>query len=445
MIVGAQDFWRPGSRFFFTEDPINSAPTIDFGTIETANPSVEITEVKLQDGDGGILRTVAKENTNFVEKYELTLRNFSPKMRRLLFWGSDVQSFTQAETMRLIGHVATLGSLIKLRDSYASPYNYVYDIKELRALGIAPNYAITAVSATQFTITLPTGKNASAVFTAGDRIKVYGNATSGANVEYTVTAVSGSGASSILTVASTNSATASGRVGLCSASLSGVFSQAITGGTAGPPGTITIAGDWTDQYPAGARFHYWGGTAANNSAPASANPASVDVGVNTYLVGSSSFAAGATTITLDATTPLGAAPTATGSISRCARLSYDWEVGDIIRGYLKVRSDATLLVSGQPVVPIFLPRAIAASNRLVYPQARTGPFQGVGLLEWGRGGGAQRTAREFYCSIVPASSNMQISDFSSFALSVEVLTDPTNTVSPAGRMLDYYGSVPSDV
>lgn len=444
MIVGPQDYWRPGSRFFFTEDPINTSPTLDFGTIETANPALEITEVKLQDGDGGTLRTVAKENTDFTEKYELTLKNFSAKMRRMLFWGSDLQSFSQAESMRLIGHVASLGSLLKLRDAYASPYNFIYDIKEMRALGIAPNYPITAVSATQFTITLPTGKNASAVFSAGDRIKVYSNATSGANVEYTVTAVSGSGASSILTVASTNSATASGRVGLCSASLSGVFSQPITGGTAGPPGTITIAGDWTDQYPAGARFHYWGGVAANNSAPASANPASVDVGVNTYLVGGSSFTAGTTTITLDSSTPLGTAPTAAGSISRCARFGYDWEMGDLVRGYVKIRSDATLLVTGQPVVPIFLPRAIAASNRLIYPQARTGPFQGIGLLEWGRGSGAQRTAREFYCSIVPASANMQISDFSSFALSVEVIADPTNTTAPAGRMLDYYGSLPSD-
>ena len=440
MIVGFQDYWRPGSRFFFTEDPINVGKTIDFGTIETANPTFDISSVKLQDGDGGTLRTVAKENTNFTETYELTLKNFSAEMRKLLFWGSDLQSFSQAAVQKQVGQVAWLGSLIKLRDAYASPYNYIYDVQELRALGIAPNYAITAVTATTFTITLPTTKTAATVFTIGDRIKVYGNATSGANVEYTVTGVSGTGASADITVASTNSATASGRLGVCSASASGVFSQAITGGSAT---TVTVAGDWTDQYPVGGRFHYFGGTAANNSAPASANPASVDTAVNTYLISASAFAAGTTTITVDTTvTPLPTTPLAAGYITRAARLGYDWEASDIIRGYLKIREDATLITDGQPVCPLFTPRAIASSKRLLYPQARTGPFQGLGLLEWGRGSGAQRTAREFYCSITPASANMQISDFSSFALSVEVLADPTNTTSPAGRMLDYYGSLP---
>lgn len=442
-VVGFQDYWRAGSRFHFIEDPISTSPLLDLGTIETANPTITATEVELQDGDGGVLRTVAKEITEFKEAYELAIKNFSPANLRFLMYGSNVQSWSQAATIRQIGHMANLGSLLKLRSSYVAPYEFIYNLQEMMALGIAPNYPITAVSSTVFTITLPGTAATSTRLSAGDRILVYGNATSAANVEYTVVSVASTGATATVTVADTKGATISGRVGIISATPSNVMSQPITGGSST---TITIAGDWTEQYPAASRLHYWGGTTTsvgNNSAPASADPASTNTGLNTYLVASVAFATGTTTITIDATTPLPATPTASGTISRAARLGYDWELGDLNRGYLRIRSDATLIAAGQPVTPIFLPRAISASDRLLYPQARSGPFSGTAILEWGRGGGAARSVREFSCILTPVSSGISITEFSSFNLKAEVIADVTNTTSPAGRLLQYKGDLPS--
>jgi hypothetical protein len=446
-IHGYQDYWRTGSRLFMTLDPFADNQMIDLGTIDTANPTIETNEVKLQDGDLGLLKTVDKEITSFVESYEIALKNCSLDNLRLLFYGSDLQSWSQAATIRQIGMTAGMGRLLKMRSAYSSPYEFVNDVQEMMALGICHNYSITAVTSTTFTVTLQTGVAGSARFAAGDKIRVFGNATTGANVEYTIISVSGTGAATILTVASTNSATVSGKVGLVAPTLSNIMAQPIasTGGTLGPPGTLIVAGDWTLEYPVGARFHLWGQTttgAPNNSAPASADPASTSTGVNTYIVGAVAFSSGFTTITLDATTPLAAAPTVSGQIARAARLGYDWEVVDLVRATIRVRADATNVVASQPVCPIFLPRAIAASMRLIYPQARSGGFSGTFLLEWGRGNGAQRTVREFTGVLTPSSSNFQVTDYSSFNCKIEVTSDITKPTTPAGRLLNYKGSVP---
>lgn len=110
--------------------------------------------------------------------------------------------------------VAITGSGVKsvaVRDSRVS------SAQNLAVLVSTPNsYAINAVTATTFRINATSATDLTTVFPVGTTFYVYGNATGGANTSYIVTAVSYSNPNTTITVASTNSATASGEVLLSS-------------------------------------------------------------------------------------------------------------------------------------------------------------------------------------------------------------------------------------
>lgn len=439
---GHQAYWRTGSRFFFQPEPILESPYFDMGTIGVASPALTVEESSLEDSDGGRKVIVDTDASKFEEKYDITLYNMSPRNLGFLFLADGTTAFSQAAGTAYAAHVGRLGELIKIRDAYGDTANYLYNLGTLRTVGIAPFFAITAVSSTQFTITLPTGRTAASIFTIGDKVRAFSNATSAANTEYTVTGVSGTGATAVLTVASTKSATASGYLALCTATLANMLAHPITGGSAT---TITIAGDWTLHYAAGTRLHYWGGTttsAGNNSTPAKSDSTPADTGLNSYLVVSSSFAASTTTITIDTSTPLPATPTASGTIMRCLRADSDYECGDLQRGYIRTFESATGFVDRQVLLPLWITNTVDAAQRLIYPQTKKGPFKGNGIIEWSQGGFQNRTVREFKCSLVPGTGAFSDTDYSNFPLSVTVLSDPTNVTSPAGRALFYKGDMP---
>jgi len=439
---GAQQYWKTGARFFFQPDPELESPYFDLGTIGVVSPALTVEESTLEDSDGGRKLVVDTDASKFEEKYDITLYNLAIKNLQFLFLAGSPETFSQAAATSSAAHVGRLGELIKIRSAYSSSADYLYNLGQLRTVGVAPYFAITAISSTQFTLTLPTGRAANTIFTVGDKVRVFGNATSEANTEFTITAVSGTGASSLITVASTLGATASGYLAVCTAALSNIFTHPITGGSAS---TITIAGDWTLHYAAGTRLHYWDGTttsAVNNSTPAQYDSTPDDTGLNSYLVASVAHVAGTTTITIDASTPLAASPTATGTIIRCLRYDVDYIDGDLMRGFIRTLSTATGFVDKQVLVPLWVTNAITASKRLLHPQTKKGPFIGRGVVEWSQGGFANRVVREFRCSIVPGAGAFSDTEYSNFPLSVTVLTDSTNTTAPAGRVLHYEGDVP---
>lgn len=118
--VGAQDLWVAGSRFYFQRDAIDSVlqPLIDLGRIETAQPTIEPTEIEIFDSDGGVNKKLASQVTQIDETYEITCSNFSPDNLALLFLGQGVQDFSQsAAGVTNVTHWGVPGKLIKIVDS----------------------------------------------------------------------------------------------------------------------------------------------------------------------------------------------------------------------------------------------------------------------------------------------------------------------------------------
>ena len=418
------------------------------------SPANTVEDVRLEDSDGGIKRLVARDLAKFDEKYQAVLYNLNMKNLRYLFYGDSLQTFGQTvgtfsgtpAGVTAVNQIAPSpnGELMKLRTAYRLPYEYQYMLSEFGCLGILPSVAITAVSSTTFTVTLPTSVNCSARFEVGGRIRVFSNATSAANTEYIITAVSGSGVSAVITVADTKGATASGRLALVEAvALTDVFD--FTNQAGGAATTFKIANDWTDVFAAGKTFfcHSNATAAVNNGQAELAATTSSSNQLSTppyWTVLSVAFATGVTTITVAA---MGGTATATGKLVPCAVENIDYQVVDMERGIIRTLSTSTQLVALQPVRPVYTLSSIASGSRLLRPQTRQGVFEGNVIVEWSRGNFAQRTVREFRGSMTPGAGSFSDSQFSTFPLDIEVLTDVTSVTNPAGRLLNYKGALPS--
>jgi len=118
-VVGFQDFWVTGSRFYFDRDGTTQGQLLDLGVIDTAQPSFEVNKIELQDGDGGRLVTVDSEVTSINENYEITIKNFNTETLSLMFLANEPTALNQAfaagdiDTMKVSlhpGHVAKLTS-----------------------------------------------------------------------------------------------------------------------------------------------------------------------------------------------------------------------------------------------------------------------------------------------------------------------------------------------
>lgn len=196
-LVGPQSIWVVGSRFLFKESPKAGIeqPTVDLGTIETVNPTFNITQLTLQDGDGGVKKTIAKNTTGIDETYEITTRNFNPRNLSFLFLADPPTPYTIAETENVVTHYAHVANLVKLKFANG---DYAYDIKSIAglALGTGVQFVVTTVVAAAKTITV-TG-NASTL-APGDLIVL--GATGLANAlnagVYTVDSTTGSGPTTI--------------------------------------------------------------------------------------------------------------------------------------------------------------------------------------------------------------------------------------------------------
>lgn len=120
-VTGFQDYWIAGARVYFKRDDVGGVdqPMLDFGTIKSATPAIEVTEVELRDADCGLSKVVAKQVTQLTESYATVCSNFNTEMLALLMMSDPAEDFTQSATP-VVGasqDPAHKGYLMKLRDA----------------------------------------------------------------------------------------------------------------------------------------------------------------------------------------------------------------------------------------------------------------------------------------------------------------------------------------
>ena len=158
-VVGFQDFWLTGSRFYFKRENVAGIeqPTLDFGVINTASPTMEVTKVVLEDADGGIKVIADRATTGISEAYDLTCSNFNNDNLAMLFLSNAPAAFTQAATQIKAQHYAHPGRLLKIKDIAGA---YLYGLSTVAGIygAVAPQVkTVTGIVASTKTITFSGG------------------------------------------------------------------------------------------------------------------------------------------------------------------------------------------------------------------------------------------------------------------------------------------------
>lgn len=118
----------------------------------------------------------------------------------------------------------------------------------------------------------------------------------------------------------------------------------------------------------------------------------------------------------------------------------DWEWVSKDRGIIKILSTGSI-TDGETIYIDITPSLISG-RRLVYPQ--TGSIiNGKAMLVWSRNNNAEQTVREADVTISTNAANFQVEDYSDLTLSAKVVSDVTETTAPAGRLLQYKGTLPA--
>lgn len=138
------------------------------------------------------------------------------------------------------------------------------------------------------------------------------------------------------------------------------------------------------------------------------------------------------------TTPVPATTTTT-AIPIVENVDYEWVSKD--RGIINI-IDGGAIDDGDTMYIDITPKAITG-RRLVYPQ--TGAIlKGHAMLVWGRGGNVEQTVREADVTISTSAANFQVEDYSDFTLQAKVVSDVTETTAPAGKLLQFKGTLPAE-
>ena len=92
-IVGFQETWLVGSRFYFKRNDTSSTvfPTLDLGSITQATPNFEPTTIAFRDPDGGRLNLIDEAFTDINESYSLTCGNINQENLNVLFYGEQTE------------------------------------------------------------------------------------------------------------------------------------------------------------------------------------------------------------------------------------------------------------------------------------------------------------------------------------------------------------------
>lgn len=145
-IVGFQDLWVTGSRFYFRrDDDVNSA-LIDLGTIDTSSPAIETTSIECKDGDGGKLVTIAEALTEIKESYEVNCKNIAGASMALLFHSVVPTTFTQPTDLSAVPHIGVIGAgkFVKLHAGASDDSDFVYSVASVvvKGSGGTPTYVL---------------------------------------------------------------------------------------------------------------------------------------------------------------------------------------------------------------------------------------------------------------------------------------------------------------
>jgi len=97
-IVGNQDLWIVGSRFYFEQGTRGSGKMIDLGTVDVISPQLTTNIAELKDGDKGILRLLDQSITQIDEVYNITIKNFNLTNLNTLFLGGGWTGTSTAVT-----------------------------------------------------------------------------------------------------------------------------------------------------------------------------------------------------------------------------------------------------------------------------------------------------------------------------------------------------------
>lgn len=118
-VVGHQDFWLAGSRFYFQREAQAGLeqPLIDLGVILPVNPTFEIESVELEDSDGGLKRVVDTGVTKISESMDITVSNLNLDNLAYLFLASSPSAFSQSQAEAAVSQYCNAGRLKKIKDS----------------------------------------------------------------------------------------------------------------------------------------------------------------------------------------------------------------------------------------------------------------------------------------------------------------------------------------
>ena len=136
-IVGFQDFWVAGSRFFFEEDGQTNPHLVDLGTVGTISPNLEPTILDLKDSDGGREALIDQSFTDINESYEIECNNISSDNLNLFLFGNGRSGVGQATTYTSSDMQLTLtasdfdaGAVIKLQKDGVD----IYDLQAITTI-----------------------------------------------------------------------------------------------------------------------------------------------------------------------------------------------------------------------------------------------------------------------------------------------------------------------
>lgn len=172
-IVGFQDFWVAGSRFYFQRDPIEDVeqPWVDLGVIQSANPTFNIEKLELKDADGGTKVLVDEATNDIAEQYDIVTNNLNQDNLGLLFLANAATDYTQSAAEAVISHWATPGRLFSIKDTVG---DYVYHLSTIAGIytGAVEDKIIESITVSTKIIKLTGDQTAEAGLAAGKAIIV---------------------------------------------------------------------------------------------------------------------------------------------------------------------------------------------------------------------------------------------------------------------------------
>lgn len=142
-VVGQQDLWVTGSRFYFVRDGDANATLYDMGTVDTANPQFNNQVIEALDGDGGILKQIDEALIRQTESYDLATLNCSLDNLAAFYLSAVPETFTQPSggSIAAVPHKVVLGPgrMCKLKDSAG---NWLYNVATVvvKAVGGGTTY-----------------------------------------------------------------------------------------------------------------------------------------------------------------------------------------------------------------------------------------------------------------------------------------------------------------